>query len=174
MNSRLWLPLFATAALAGCAATPAARPVSEGPYEPLADARVFFYPLQGQDAARQDRDRYDCHYWAVRQTGFDPARRIVPSQARASVIPVRAPAEAALAGAVTGAVVGAAVAGPGHTGEGAAVGAVAGAVLGTAAAQNESARLRPVSRSRENFEQRSAGFRRAMSACLEGRGYSVK
>lgn len=32
----------------------------------------FMYPRNGQSAERQARDRYECHRWAVEQTGFDP------------------------------------------------------------------------------------------------------
>jgi len=35
--------------------------------------RVFVYPRNGQGAQQQAADEYDCHRWAVAQTGFDPA-----------------------------------------------------------------------------------------------------
>lgn len=35
--------------------------------------RVFVYPRNGQSAQQQAADEYDCHRWAVAQTGFDPA-----------------------------------------------------------------------------------------------------
>jgi hypothetical protein len=34
--------------------------------------KVFYYPRNGQSAAQQDEDRYQCYEWAVEQTGFDP------------------------------------------------------------------------------------------------------
>ncbi|MCE6982447.1 glycine zipper family protein, partial [Pseudomonas frederiksbergensis] len=34
---------------------------------------VIAYPAQGQSPQQLDRDRYECHRWAVQQTGFDPA-----------------------------------------------------------------------------------------------------
>ncbi|WP_434456657.1 hypothetical protein JQR85_14470 [Stutzerimonas urumqiensis] len=34
---------------------------------------VIAYPAQGQSAEQQGRDRYECHGWAVGQSGFDPA-----------------------------------------------------------------------------------------------------
>lgn len=34
--------------------------------------RSFVYPRQGQTAAQQATDEYECHQWAVGQTGFDP------------------------------------------------------------------------------------------------------
>ena len=45
---------------------------------------IFAYPAKGQSQAQQDRDRYECHSWAVRQTGFDPTRpasAAMPAQA---------------------------------------------------------------------------------------------
>lgn len=35
--------------------------------------RLFVYPAQGQSAEVQASDEYECHRWAVSQTGFDPA-----------------------------------------------------------------------------------------------------
>jgi hypothetical protein len=35
---------------------------------------LIIYPKNGQDAARQAADRYDCHSWAKAQTGFDPTQ----------------------------------------------------------------------------------------------------
>jgi len=33
---------------------------------------LYLYPKSGQSAEQQARDRYECHRWAVGQTGFDP------------------------------------------------------------------------------------------------------
>ena len=33
---------------------------------------MFVYPKKGQTAEQQAKDRYECHVWAVDQTGFDP------------------------------------------------------------------------------------------------------
>src|SRR5215469_7937808 len=35
---------------------------------------MFIYPSKGQSQAQQEKDRYECHTWAVQQTGFDPSR----------------------------------------------------------------------------------------------------
>lgn len=35
---------------------------------------IYVYPRQGQPDAAAARDRYDCHRWAVSQTGFDPSQ----------------------------------------------------------------------------------------------------
>lgn len=58
------------------------RERSAGDYEvvppppPQADAQVpdktFVYPRNGQSAQQQASDEYECHRWAVTQSGFDP------------------------------------------------------------------------------------------------------
>ncbi|WP_373293505.1 hypothetical protein [Pseudomonas matsuisoli] len=40
---------------------------------PVSNYDVIAYPAQGQNADKQARDRYECHTWAVSQSGFDPA-----------------------------------------------------------------------------------------------------
>jgi len=35
-------------------------------------ADLYLYPRNGQSEAQQQNDRYECHGWAVSQTGFDP------------------------------------------------------------------------------------------------------
>jgi hypothetical protein len=46
--------------------------VSETP--PPAD-QMFIYPRLGQSSKQQADDRYECHRWAVGQTGFDPIQQ---------------------------------------------------------------------------------------------------
>ena len=177
MNAKSSLFLvFATLALGACAYAPehdapAAPPVSL--------TKVYFYPAQGQTAERQDRDRYDCYVWAVDQTGFDPARHIGPRETRATVIPAASPLETVGTAAAVGAVIGAVASGRGDAAEGALVGAMAGSVVGAAAASAQQQEARAVearynSRGYGRHEREAAEYRRAMSACLEGRGYSVR
>jgi hypothetical protein len=176
MNTRTFPVLVAAAVLSACAATPAPR----GPAAPAAPAnlaKVYFYPQQGQSEAQQDRDRYDCHLWAVNQTGFDPTRRIAPREHRATVVPARDPNATIAATGVAGALIGATVADRGEAGKGALVGAVTGSLLGAVAASAENASQPAATRTRGpggRYEQEAAGYRRAMSACLTGRGYSVR
>src|SRR3984893_11574342 len=35
---------------------------------------VYLYPRNGQSDEQTQKDRYECHSWAVNQTGFDPTR----------------------------------------------------------------------------------------------------
>lgn len=37
-------------------------------------ADLFIYPKNGQSEEQQSRDRYECHSWAVTQSGFDPTQ----------------------------------------------------------------------------------------------------
>lgn len=39
---------------------------------PVADP--YAYPTRGQSAEQQSTDRYECHTWAVQQSGFDPTQ----------------------------------------------------------------------------------------------------
>jgi hypothetical protein len=36
--------------------------------------QVYLYPRNGQSDTQTQSDRYECHSWAVNQTGFDPTR----------------------------------------------------------------------------------------------------
>ena len=188
MKSRIIASLFAATALTACVTAPlpprrvarAPAPVPAPP--PVNLTKVYFYPNQGQSEEQQDRDRYDCHLWAAKQTGFDPSQHIAPREERATVVPARSPGETVGTAAVVGAVIGAVIAGPGNAGRGAVVGAVAGTAAGSAAAANDQAvadaanagAARRQARGAGRYEQEAADYRRAMSACLTGRGYSVR
>ncbi len=167
-------------ALAACASPPVARTVAAP--APPPPTQVYFYPLRAQDAGRQDRDRYECYLWARKQTGFDPsAPQLAPHQ-RLEVVPDAAPGHDTAVGAVTGALLGSMVAGPHDGGGGAVAGAVAGAMIGassdTARAQQarhlQSRIDRQTAERQAAVERAASGYRRAMTACLAGRGYSVR
>ncbi|MFZ3116436.1 MAG: hypothetical protein WA133_12775 [Syntrophales bacterium] len=84
--------------------------------------------------------------------------------------------------AIAGAVLGALIAGPRHAGAGALIGAGSGALAGAAsdasrqeyAQQLEEAYDRRDQALDARYQEKAYNFRRAMSACLEGRGYNVK
>jgi len=64
--------------ISGGAVEGATAPPAEGAPGEIAggDSRgamsLFVYPKQGQSKEQTDGDRYQCHQWAVGQTGFDP------------------------------------------------------------------------------------------------------
>jgi hypothetical protein len=164
---------------AGCSQTPT-RSVTTAPVA-APPPQLYAYPAAGQDPAQLDRDRYDCHVWAVKQSRFDPSLQGAPPAQRVQVVRAGPPPGAVVtAGALSGAVLGAAVAGPRNTGEGALVGAAAGAVVGAtaeSAAADEARRVEQAQVSRRaatGYDQQSDGYRRALTACLAARGYAVR
>ncbi|MGA3157828.1 MAG: glycine zipper domain-containing protein [Steroidobacteraceae bacterium] len=183
---------IALSLLSACVTTPpplAASPppppdavVAQGP-PPPPNPQIFVYPNNGQNAEQLDRDRYECNNWAVKQSGFDPSQSQVPPHERVQVVSMGPPPGAnTVAGAATGAVLGAIVSPPRAAGGGALIGALAGAIIGASADAANQQRTEEVQQSYDQrdlqvqarFEQRSRDYRRAISACLEGRGYTVK
>ena len=170
--------------LAACVSEPL-RPVEMEPETPP-DTSVYFYPAQGHAASaeQQERDKYECNGWAVQKTGFDPSVPSLPPHQRFRVVAGGPPPGAAVAtGAVTGAVIGAAVSSPWHAGRGGLIGAVAGAAIGgiadterTAQADRLEAQANADAKQARSaaLERSAMEYRRAMAACLEGRGYSVR
>jgi hypothetical protein len=142
---------------------------------------IYAYPAKGQSQAQQDRDRYECHSWATKQTGFDPSK----SQAVASDTPavsnqpappqghiVRGAGRGAALGAVGGAIAG-------NAGTGAAAGAAMGGLAGgmrrrQQKLQQNQQQQQATSQAAANSQQsQRTAYHRAMAACLTGRGYTV-
>lgn len=183
-----WLLLLPTLLLlSGCYYRPYRMVAPAAPETTYETARmpltqVYFYPKAGQTAEQQSRDHYDCYTWAVKQTGFDPGQSAIPTEQRVRVVPMPPPGHDAATLAVAGAVLGALIGGPRHAVGGALIGASGGAIAGAASdsARQEAARQQQEAyaardqRRGDQLAERAAGFRRAMSACLEGRGYSVR
>jgi len=144
--------------------------------------QLFFYPNQGQSPEQQSRDHYECYNWAVDQTGFDPSvSSIVPEQ-RVRVVPMPPPGHDTVIMSIAGAVLGALIAGPRHAGGGALIGAAGGAMAGAVSDASRAEAARQLEEAYQNRDQgrdlhkerRALQFRRAMSACMEGRDYTVK
>jgi hypothetical protein len=171
--------IVALAACVGCVSQPATQ-VATVPPPPPPDTNVYFYPARGQSSQQQDRDKYECNSWAVKQSGFDPSAPNVPPHLRVVVSSGPPPGSGVAAGAVTGAVLGAVVAPPWEAGPGALIGALAGAAIGGAAENAAADRTRAQvaanasSAQAAQLQQEARNYRRAMSACLEGRGYNVR
>lgn len=141
-------------------------------------AQPYIYPSQGQSQEQQNRDKYECHSWAVQQTGFDPT---APSSASTAPPPKsEAPQGGLLRGGVAGAAVGA-VGGAigGNAGKGAAIGGATGALIGGMRRADQVRREDQQQRNWANQEgarsqQGRANYDRAVRACLTGRGYTVQ
>lgn len=188
------LRLLALAALASaltaCVVAPPPRPAPPPPPPPAApNITIYAYPQNGQSAEQEDRDRYECSTWATQQTGFNPSASDVPPHERVQVVngPQVVPGSGTAIGAVTGAVVGSVAAGPRNGGAGFLIGALVGGILGTAAEAQTDAQLHAQAQARADasadaqtrmqaaqLEHKASDYRRAISACLAGRGYTVK
>jgi hypothetical protein len=170
--------------LAGCAA-PAPRPAppprvySPPPPPPPPNSDVYAYPLHNQTPQQQDRDHYECSQWATQQTGFDPSAPGVPPHDRVRVVSAGPPPGTGTAvGAVTGAIIGAAISRPWEAASGALAGAVVGGAIGSvsdsANAQQAHTVMVTDRRAAALQEQKASNYRRAIGACLDARGYSVR
>jgi hypothetical protein len=183
---RLFL-LLTVLALAGCypaSYREVSRPVpgdaGGSPRTPI--TQVYFYPKAGQTTEQQSRDHYECYNWAIQQTGFDPSQSSIPPEHRVKVVPMPPPGHDTAVLAITGAVLGALIAGPRHAGVGALIGAGSGAVVGAvsdATRQQQAQQLEEAYSNHDRaidaqYAERANDFRRAMSACLESRGYTVQ
>jgi hypothetical protein len=144
---------------------------------PALAQQLFVYPEKGQSAEQQEKDKSECAAWAKGQTGFDP---MAPPTASAPP-PSGQPAQGGLLrGAARGAAVGAAVGAiAGDAGKGAAMGAAGGGLVG---GMRRNDQRRAEQQQQEQWQQQQAAqleqarsqYNRAYSACLEGRGYTVK
>jgi hypothetical protein len=145
---------------------------------PVLAQDLYVFPSKGQSQDQMERDKYDCYQWAKKQTGFDPMQR---PQATASP-PAEEPAQGGLfRGAARGAAVGAVAGGIARddAGKGAAAGAAGGAMIGGMRRREQ--RKRQEYRQQQYAEQQAAQYNqrrgeynRAYSACLEGKGYTVR
>jgi hypothetical protein len=179
---RCSITLAAGLALAACVAPPPPRPVVVAA-PPPPPQRVFIYPNNGQSPEQTDRDRYECHVWAVQQTGVDPSRPDASAYERVVVVQPAGPppGSGTAAGAIGGAILGSIIAGPRNAGAGFVLGAATGAIVGTAA--ESSARAQSQAQAQQTQAQinqaaaagraRADSYRRALGACLQGRGYTV-
>jgi len=125
-------------------------------------------PQRGQSADQLRRDRYECHNWAVQQTGEVPTTAPAPNQDQVDAAK-RADRVARIAtGAAIGATLGSIFGGGHNYGEdivkGAAVGSVVGVATGAAHDKKQQKQAGP---------EPGTDYLRALSACLEGRGYTV-
>ena len=147
--------LLAVFVLAASAADSLARDLSS----------IVAVPAQGQSADRARRDRYECHNWAIGQTGTvplpAPRRDAVKAERRAERI------GRVIAGASIGAAAGSIIRGARdrrEAADGALAGGILGAIVGASTGRRDEAAAEDAA-----FD----AYYRALSACLTGRGYEV-
>jgi hypothetical protein len=164
------------------AAAPAFAQVAAPKTEPppkltFAQIGLFIYPAKNQSPDQQKKDEDACYDWAETNTGLTLVAGSVDAQAAAKAGAKDAGtgmvAGGAAAGAATGLAIGAIA---GDAGKGAAIGAVAGSVGGVRGRVNakKDAAEKGAQQALQANQQAVDQFKKAASACLEGRGYSVR
>ena len=137
----------------------------------------YVFPQKGQSADQQKKDEYECHSWAVKQTGFDPTAAAQAPAQQAAQQPAGAQPGSGAKGAARGAVAGAAIGSlDGEAGKGAGVGAAAGAVAARGQSKRQAQQQQAQAQQQASTQQsaKQQDYLRARGACLEGKGYSVK
>ena len=136
-------------------------------------AEPVAYPAKGQSSDQQNRDEYECHQWAQNETGVDPVA--LAEQATASSKPDsqgRSGLGSGLSGAGIGAMRGAA---SGEPGEGALHGAGMGRLLSVIRSRRQMEKQKEEASTKDSaLHAQLEKYDRAYTACLTGRGYTVK
>lgn len=134
---------------------------------------IYVFPSKNQNADTQKKDEADCYKWAVNSSGVDP---INPTKAVGAAVDTSADGTAVV-GAAKGAAAGAAIGAiAGDTGKGAGIGAVVGGIRGRRAKKYGDAKQQEANnKAAADVNKANAdSFKKAYSACLEAKGYSVK
>jgi len=119
-------------------------------------AGLFVYPAKGQSQGQQKKDEYECYVWAIDQSGIDPLN----TPKVEAPTPQTGPTGAAAGGAAKGAAIGA------------ATGAIRGRRQGQQAQQQANQQAQAQASATE--AQMKETFKKALSVCLEGKGYTIK
>ena len=134
---------------------------------------LYVFPSNDQDAEQQEQDEIACYKWGKEQTGVDP---INPPQIEAEQVDT-SPDGSAVRGAAGGAAAGAAIGAiAGDAGKGAAIGAVAGGLRGRRAKKYGDAVEQDQANkaAAQQTEELMNNFKKAFSACMTGKGYTVQ
>jgi hypothetical protein len=148
---------------------------------------IYVFPSQGQDAKQQSEDEAACYQWAVTNAGVDPfdaqkqaeanTQQAQAAQQQAAQVGKGSGARGAVGGAAVGALVGEIA--DDDAGKGAAYGAAAGLIAGRRHGKKEQAATQQQAAAQSQQAQQATqaqidGFKKAFSACLEGKNYIAK
>ena len=134
---------------------------------------LYVFPSNNQTQETMDADEIACYKWAKEQTGIDPTN---PPQVQAAEVDA-SPDGSAVVGAAKGAAAGAAIGAiAGDAGKGAAIGAVVGGLGGRRAkkAGDQAEQQQNTQAAAATEKELMDNFKKAFSACMEGKGYTVK
>jgi hypothetical protein len=131
---------------------------------------LYVYPQKQQGATQQLTDEQQCYGSAKTQTGFDPnAPTTVSKTAKPDSANDHVAAKGALRGATTSRALG------GDPGQGAARGAILGSARAKRKQKEQTEQTdKQAAAKKTQQQQKQDDFKRAMSACLDARGYSVR
>jgi hypothetical protein len=134
---------------------------------------LFPFPNNEQSQQQQKIDEFECYKWAMEQTGIDPLN-LPKIEAEIQTGPTGGAIKGAARGAAAGAAIGAIA--NDDAGEGAAIGATVGALRGRRAGKQAQAQQNQQAQANAAAveEDIKATFKKAFSACIEGKGYTVK
>jgi hypothetical protein len=126
---------------------------------------VYVYPSQQQSVQQQKKDEYECYKWAALQSGYDPVN---PAEVKVDTIKNGSKgtvAKKTIAGTAFGSI-------GGEAGRGAAIGAISGI------RQKKMMEAKQQQQAKQEVQARQdaliSNYRKAFSACMEGKGYTVK
>jgi hypothetical protein len=134
---------------------------------------LYVFPSNEQNQETQNKDETDCYIWAKQQTGVDPINPPQVAVKEADTSPDGSMVVGGAKGAAAGAAIGAIA---GDAGKGAAIGAVVGGVAGRRAkkygdaAEQQQNTQAAAAQEKEMMDR----FKKAFTACMEGKGYTVK
>jgi hypothetical protein len=130
------------------------------------------FPAKNQTPQQRQSDETTCYGWAKQDSGFDPIAAGSNAVASGYSAPPALGLRAAAAGAAGGAAIGAIA---GNAGKGAAIGATAGGIRGRMAQRRAQAEAQQQAQAKSQTQKTGLeNFKRAFSACMEAKGYSVK
>lgn len=171
-------------------AAPAPAPAADGSCPPgyscqtmpsrASQVGLYVFPSAGQTKGVQLSEEQACYDWAQQQTGIDPTKITANTDSAAKAsgdAAASATQGAAVGGAARGAAAGALIgAAAGDAGKGAAIGAATGAVGGRRAKKRATAQAEQqgANQAVAVANDKVVQFKKAMSVCLEGKGYTVK
>ena len=167
-------------------------------WSPAKSLNMFAYPKNNQNPDQQLKDESDCYGSARQNTGIDPqapppqapnaqqqqAAQQQAAQQAGSSVGKGGTVKGAAGGAAGGAAIGAIA---GDAGKGAAIGATVGAIGGRraqrtkeaqakqqAAQQTAQGQQQAQAEAQTEYQAGISTFKRAFSACMDARGYSVQ
>lgn len=170
--------------------TPPAAPAADGSCPPgytcasmpsrATQMGLYVFPTAGQTKGVQLSEEQQCYDWAQQQSGIDPTKVTANTDSAAKAAGKEASSAtqgAAVGGAARGAAAGALIgAAAGDAGKGAAIGAASGAVAGRRAKRRAEGQAEQAGANQAVAvaNDKIVQFKKAMTACLEGKGYTVK